>query len=178
MTNTGGPTTTEPSGVPMHVQFTAHPRWPQSAAACERLKLYPIGPAPHARVEPEKPAPMIDLDPHADYLDNPVIAHRRPIGKPVSNDHVIIDPVTGNSLCVADPAKETVAGLARIWTAHAGRVSDHVLGAGRVSRDHFFRYGPGRGGQQNHNAFTNLRGDTTQEPRCALNAVRAKHYEH
>ncbi len=71
MTNTVGPTPRATSGDQAPGQFTAHPRWPQSAAACERLKLYPIGPATPASLVPEKPAPMIDLEQHADYLESP-----------------------------------------------------------------------------------------------------------
>ncbi len=48
----------------------AYPRWPLYPAARERLKLNPIGRAPHASLAPEKPTPMIDLEQHSGYLES------------------------------------------------------------------------------------------------------------
>ncbi len=66
-----GPTNV--SGEQARSLFLTHPRWPRFPAACERLKHHPIGPAPQPqpRLGTPEPAPMVDLEPHANYLESP-----------------------------------------------------------------------------------------------------------
>jgi len=45
-------------------QSSTQPRWPQFPATLERLKAHPIRQRP-------RPAPKIDLEQHADYLESP-----------------------------------------------------------------------------------------------------------